>query len=297
MSDDKFDASLELLRRLDPRSIEQNLTSICSLLSSNNEDTEIVEELLSSIDVPLKVSKCKESGKEYLCCDYNRDGDSYRSPWSNQYYPPPEDDDDEEVSPPYPSELLRQLEFKANDAFDIYRDLYYEGAGVSSVYFWDTSDDDDEGEGSESTLEKGFAGVILFKKETNDKTGKWDSIHVLEVLPEGKNKVLYKLTTSVILDLQNKETNSLSLSGNLTRQLEQSQLLDLNNGVNLETNHLINIGTMVEKAEYNIRNVLQEVYFDKLKDIMLKDLRTVDGDADKAVNAQQSDIIKGLEAL
>ena len=48
-----------------------------------------------------------------------------------------------------PSERLRKMEIKANEAFDIYRELYYEG-GVSSVYFWN--------------LDDGFAGVILLKK-------------------------------------------------------------------------------------------------------------------------------------
>ena len=38
---------------------------------------------------------------------------------------------------------------KANEAFDVYRELYYEG-GVGSVYFWD--------------LDDGFAGVVLLKK-------------------------------------------------------------------------------------------------------------------------------------
>jgi capping protein beta len=41
------------------------------------------------------------------------------------------------------------MEVKANEAFDIYRELYYEG-GVSSVYFWN--------------LDDGFAGVVLLKK-------------------------------------------------------------------------------------------------------------------------------------
>lgn len=36
-----------------------------------------------------------------------------------------------------------------NEAFDVYRDLYFEG-GVSSVYLWD--------------MEDGFAGVVLLKK-------------------------------------------------------------------------------------------------------------------------------------
>lgn len=49
-----------------------------------------------------------------------------------------------------PSERVRKLEIAANEAFDVYRELYYEG-GVGSVYFWDLDDD-------------GFAGVVLLKK-------------------------------------------------------------------------------------------------------------------------------------
>ena len=38
----------------------------------------LCEDLLSSVDQPLKVAKCRATGKDYLLCDYNRDGDSYR---------------------------------------------------------------------------------------------------------------------------------------------------------------------------------------------------------------------------
>ena len=48
-----------------------------------------------------------------------------------------------------PSEKVRKMEIRANEAFDVYRELYYEG-GVSSVYFWN--------------LDDGFAGVVLLKK-------------------------------------------------------------------------------------------------------------------------------------
>ena len=48
-----------------------------------------------------------------------------------------------------PSEKVRKMEVAANEAFDVYRELYYEG-GVSSVYFWN--------------LDEGFAGVVLLKK-------------------------------------------------------------------------------------------------------------------------------------
>ena len=90
---------------------------------------------------------CSIFSRDFLLCDYNRDGDSYRSPWSNVYFPKID------VSEPsfYPSEPLRKLELNMNEAFDQYRELYYEG-GISSVYLWDTSH------------AKNFAGVILFKK-------------------------------------------------------------------------------------------------------------------------------------
>ncbi|KAK6203472.1 F-actin-capping protein subunit beta [Scheffersomyces amazonensis] len=291
--EEKFDSTLDLLRRLDPKSITKNLNDICTIIQNNDSDgsgEELVQDLLSSVDTPLKVGKCKDSGKDFLCCDYNRDGDSYRSPWSNKYYPTPQSDDDQ--PPPFPSNILRELEIKANDSFDIYRDLYYEGSGISSVYLWDTADDD------ENTLQDGFAGVVLIKKETDDGSGKWDSIHVFEITPETSTSYSYKLTTSVILDLQNQKLSSLSLSGSLTRQIETTQSIEIDGSTSLATNHLINLGTLVEKSEFNVRNLLQDVYFDKLKDVLLKDLRSVGDVGEKKLeDLRQSEVIKGLQTL
>lgn len=288
----KFDAALDVVRRLDPKKIGANLNHIISLVQADDsadQDSkdDLTQDLLLSIDQPLAVSTCKESGKEFLCCDYNRDGDSYRSHWSNKYYPSVDED------APYPPEHLRQLEIKANDAFDIYRDLYYEG-GLSSVYLWDNGEVEDS-----QLLDSGFAGVVLFQKQNDG--GRWDSIHVAEVIPETKSLALYKLTSTVILDLngaQSAKPGQLSLSGNLTRQLETSASLTTEGAANLETAHLINLGQLVEKQEYNIRNVLQEVYFDKLKDIFLKDVRSIGDVGDKKLeDAKQSQVIKGLQAL
>jgi len=39
---------------------------------------ELCEDLLFETDVPLKVAKDKTTGQEYILCDFNRDGDSYR---------------------------------------------------------------------------------------------------------------------------------------------------------------------------------------------------------------------------
>lgn len=111
---------------------------------------DLTEDLLELVDQPLAVRRCRQTGRDYLICDYNRDGDSYRSPWSNAFDPPLEGgsaqkDGEDSVA----TDRVRRMEVKANEAFDIYRELYYEG-GVSSVYFWN--------------LDDGFAGVVLLKK-------------------------------------------------------------------------------------------------------------------------------------
>jgi len=216
----------------------------------------LCEDLLSAIDQPLKVARDKSVGKDYLLCDYNRDGDSYRSPWSNVYDPP----FDEGIQP---SDRLRKLEIEANSAFEQYREMYFEG-GVSSVYFWDN--------------DFGFAGVILIKKagDGNNKKikGCWDSIHVIEVQERSTStKVHYKLTSTVMLWLQTNKAGSgmMNLGGSLMRQKEQDASLT-------DSTHIANIGRMVEEMENQIRHSLNTIYFDKTKSILNSLRSPVDGD-------------------
>ncbi|UYV66376.1 CAPZB [Cordylochernes scorpioides] len=108
-----------------------------------------------------------------------------RSPWSNTYDPPLEDG-------AMPSERIRKLEQDANQAFDQYREMYFEG-GVSSVYLWD--------------LDHGFAGAILIKKAGDGSKkikGCWDSIHVIEVqVTHLLQNVSIKATSPVKIDVKN----------------------------------------------------------------------------------------------
>lgn len=239
-NDQQLDCALDLMRRLPPQQVEKNLSDLIDLVPH------LCEELLSSVDQPLKIARDKVSGRDYLLCDYNRDGDSYRSPWSNRYDPPLDDGT-------VPSERLRKLEVEANAAFDQYRDMYFEG-GVSSVYLWD--------------LDQGFAGVILIKK-TGDGSKKikgcWDSIHVVEVQEKsGGRNAQYKLTSTAMLWLQTDKVTSgtMNLGGSLTRQAESES------PVNEANPHIANIGRMVEDMENKIRNTLNEIYFGKTKDIV-----------------------------
>lgn len=111
---DPLDTALDLMRRLPASSIQSNIDKLISLCP------DLAEELITLIDRPLQIRHDHSpngNNKEFLACDYNRDGESWRSPWSSVYQPPLQDGTQ-------PSEELRGLEIKANHAFDSYRQLY-----------------------------------------------------------------------------------------------------------------------------------------------------------------------------
>ncbi|CAG8434793.1 11751_t:CDS:2 [Ambispora gerdemannii] len=267
---DQLDCALDLMRRLSPQKMEDNLSKLVNLVPNLQDD------ILNAVDQPLKVKQCKKTGRDYLVSEYNRDGDSTRSPWSNEY------------DPPYPdgvvtSGKVRLLEEAANEAFNTYREMYYEG-GYSSVYLWQKGND-------------GFAGAVLFKKvdEGGDKRktkGAWDSVHVFSAGERGRN-AHYKLTSTVMLyTITTKpELGDMNLSGNMTREF------DVDYPFEDQQAHIANIGRIIEDMELKMRNLLQEVYFNKTKDIV-NDLRSIDSliEANKQAEARRELVEKIFEA-
>ena len=173
------------------------------------------------------------------------------------------------------------MEQDANQAFDQYREMYFEG-GVSSVYLWD--------------LELGFAGVILIKKAGDGSKkikGCWDSIHVFEVMEKtGGRNAHYKLTSTVMLWLQTSKLGSgtMNLGGSLTRQVESDA------SVSESSPHIANIGRMVEDMENKIRNTLNDIYFGKTNTIV-SGLRSVQPLTDKSQQeALKNDLAQALQA-
>lgn len=239
-----MEAALGLMRRIPPKHSDTALSALLSLLPQHSSD------LLSQVDQPLEVLCDIDCGKEFILCEYNRDADSYRSPWSNKYHPPLED-------ATYPSPNLRKLEIEANEVFAIYREQYYEG-GISSVYVWE--------DGTE-----GFVACFLIKKDGSKsghgrrgylQEGAWDAIHVIEVSPEDEGMVRYCLTSTIMLSLttNNENSGTFNLSGSIRRQMK----MDLS----VADGHLCNMGKMIEEMEGRLRNSLEQVYFGKTKEMV-----------------------------
>lgn len=246
MNPEQMNACLNLMRRMSPKAIPEYLDSLVQLLP------ELGDELLQRVDQPLEIAVDRSTGQNYLICDYNRDGDSYRSPWTNVYDPPLGDEGF------VPSTKLRELEIQANELFDAYRELYYQG-GISSVYMWD--------------LEPGsFAACFLVKKPVHGQRfvqeGAWNSIHVIEVQerekPDHTKEALYRLTTSVLLSMQvnRKELGDLNLDGTLTRQNERTCEFKTTE------DHLPNMGRLIEDMEIEMRSSLDRLYISKTREVI-----------------------------
>jgi len=263
---DKLDCALDLMRRLPPTQIEENLAGLIDIAP------DLVEDLLSAVDQPLKIAFDTTAKRDYLLCDYNRDGDSYRSPWSNKYDPPLSDG-------VVPSAALRKFEIELNEVFDVYREMYFEG-GVSSAYCWD--------------VDGGFAAVVLIKKSQDlskkgqPMKGAWDSIHVMEATEnKAKGSAQYKLTTTVMLSVETstEATGRVSLAGSMTRQVEKSNPLN-----NQENTHITNMGRMIEDLENKIREEVGALYFAKTKEVGTI-LRNPHGQGFAQATRQQADAI------
>ncbi|CAD6893234.1 unnamed protein product [Tilletia controversa] len=252
--------ALDLFRRLPPSQLPENLQTLFAI------SPDLEDELSCSVDQPLLIrhdNTPEGKGREFLCCQFNMDAGSWRSPWSSTYDPPigtstaEGDDGEPEEDGAQPSPQLRELEIKANEAFATYKQMYFEG-GLSSVYLW-----------NQDEAETSIAGVVLIRKDVDDGPGPsstWSSMHVFETNTEkGSKYAEYKLTSTVMLSVARKgdaKLGDLELSGSLTRQ--DAAKYEVPN----MASHIGNVGRLIENQEAKIRGLLQEVYFGKMRDIV-----------------------------
>jgi len=252
MSQEDIKHCLNILRRAPPSDVDNNLERLIALRG------DLDEELCQRVDTPLEVDSDEKTGQKFILCDYNRDGDSYRSPWSNEYFPAIDDGDDGFK----PSAALRSLEIEANKVFDVYRHQYFEG-GVSSVYMWDL----DASVGS-------FAACFCIQKDSvsakdDGFKGYWSSVHVFEVNSAAKkDEWSYKLTSTVLVSMPMKVQGlgDIDLAGSVTKQAQKSATLATY--ADEKQSHLELMGPMLEELELDLRGTIEGVYFQKTKEIV-----------------------------
>ena len=103
------------------------------------------KELHKIIASPLCINTSDSIGS-FITSEFNHDGDSYRSPWSNEYFPTTEG------HKLLPNEL-RELEVRLNKLVKLYTKLYYGEQAISSTYIWEQGD----------AISSGFNCAVLIK--------------------------------------------------------------------------------------------------------------------------------------
>lgn len=242
--DSPEEAACDLLRHIPPKDVEERLNGILKL------NPDLTDELCATTDIPLQTAQDPTTGQEFIKCDYNRDCDSYRSPYTNTYVPPLEDG-------LLPSERLRNLEQMAIHGFQAYRKLYF-GDGTLSVYTWDGEDKDTFG-----------IGVFCRKdldSETRDGTqfqGSISTSDVIEVTKKSGHNYIYSMVSSVLLycELGTELGEPICLSGGVADKSEMTA------SASDDKKHLINVGKMVESNAANFMEKVKQIYVMKMKEI------------------------------
>jgi len=150
-----------------------------------------------------------------------------------------------------------------------------------------------EGSADES---KAFGACFLIHKDVEAKEGSlkkgwWDSTHVFQVSQSRGDNYEYKLTSTVMISMvmENGKIGSCDLSGSMNKQKSETKAINKQNG----TNHLINMGTMIEAMDHRIRGEIMEIYFSKTRQV-IDGMRLSSGQREKQMGRIADDLKKAL---
>ena len=248
----KINSCISLSRVLPISKLEQNINAISSLVYN---DDDVLDSFLQKVDQPLIINT--QNGN-FICCEYNREGDSYRYPGTNNYYPPLEN-----INPQ--NENLLDLEIKLNKLFKIYTKFYYSENAISSVFCYVIDEDN---------YDEFVVAVLISNTISNDDkntNGKWESSNLLTVnINRSDFEIKLNLISSVnvYLNASLKFGNNakLCVSGSLTKNSEKNinyKEKDFNQDFLID-----NIGKMIEDLETRIRDEIEVIYFQKTTEII-----------------------------
>eukprot|EP00477_Mikrocytos_mackini_P000324 GAHX01000344.1.p1 GENE.GAHX01000344.1~~GAHX01000344.1.p1 ORF type:complete len:300 (-),score=59.00 GAHX01000344.1:49-948(-) len=255
---ERIKSCLNIVRRVSPENPDSNIKALISIAP------DMEDELLQRIDKPLETGT-DEIGNPYVKCEYNRDGQSHRSPYTNKYSPPIEDSDF------YPSDKLRALEKDMNSLLKVYKEYYYGGDAISSAYAWDLE-------------EKSFACALVIKNLIKEKrvmkdlhvesdfptSGIWNSINVVSVTKESDTKYNYRCFCTVYITMDtdlNVENNThkkekFKVNGYNTLERTSSMSVDKNKP---QRDHIVNIGQLMEAVESEIRSSSLDIFINRMQ--------------------------------
>jgi capping protein beta len=256
------EAGRDLVRHTDPREVEDHIYEVIKLNPATTDD------ILTQIDVPLKTA-ADSGGQQYVLCDYNRDSDSYRSPFTNAYLPPLS----KGIVPP---DDLREMEVMANRGFQSYLRQYFD-SGVISVYCWEC---DNHAFGVGVFIKKDITGSA---QGLNQISGSISCSDVCEVqsISRKQKQYRYSLVSSAIVAVtwSCRAGTPVTLGGNVY----DSHAIEGVAAKNID--HLVTIGQMIEANADRFVEKIRGIYASKMKEILsYMKIDTVQGVSQKATD-------------
>ena len=280
-------------QKIDPKKAILNLTKIIPVNQSSILNFKIcpffvlkdeMKDINKNFPTQFTINNSDPLGP-FIQCEYTKDGNSYRSPWSNKYFPPTES------NKLIPKEL-RELEEKINQLMKLYLKVYYNEDALSSAYIIF----------QEEQISNGFnCHVYIKSKVTNSEFLKNDSFlestNIISVkfmqersdAPNKKKiKVIYKTNTIFLFKLELNNLENAAYNG--TKFCDCMKTTYITNYFDYE-NHLKYIGKSIEENEGNLRLKLDKIYFEKINYIC-KEIRMEDGQ-----DGQKNNQIKNLKNI
>ena len=261
-----------------PKKAILNLTKILPVSQSSILNIKIcpyfilreeMKDIYKNFPLQFKINNSDPLGP-FIESEFNRDENSYRSPWSNKYFPPKESDK------LLPNEL-RELELRINQLIKLYIKLYYSEDAISSAYimFQDES------------ISNGFLCYVFIKSSVKNSEHLKDSsflestnIISVKFMRERSDtpnkeriKIIYKTNTIFLFQLEFKNLANCVYSG--TKFCDCSKTTDTTNYFDYEK-HLRYIGKSIEENEGNLRLKLDKIYLEK-NNYICKEMRIEEG--------------------
>ena len=247
--------------------------SICPYFILKEE----MKDIYKNFPLQFKINNSDPLGP-FIESEFNRDENSYRSPWSNKYFPPKESDK------LLPNEL-RELELRINQLIKLYLKLYYSEDAISSAYimFQDES------------ISNGFLCYVFIKSSVKNSeylkdSSFLESTNIISVkfmrersdTPNKERiKIIYKTNTIFLFQLEFKNLANFVYNG--TKFCDCSKTTYTTNYFDYEK-HLRYIGKSIEENEGNLRLKLDKIYLEK-NDYICKEMRNEEGQ-DGETNSQ-----------
>ena len=269
-----------------PKKAILNLTKILPVSQSSILNIKIcpyfilreeMKDIYKNFPLQFKINNSDPLGP-FIESEFNRDENSYRSPWSNKYFPPKESDK------LLPNEL-RELELRINQLIKLYLKLYYSEDAISSAYimFQDES------------ISNGFLCYVFIKSSVKNSEHLKDSsflestnIITVKFMRERSDtpnkeriKIIYKTNTIFLFQLEFKNLANFVYNG--TKFCDCSKTTYTTNYFDYDK-HLRYIGKSIEENEGNLRLKLDKIYLEK-NNYICKEMRIEEGQ-DGETNSQ-----------